>query len=51
MSSVSAGLRLARAGWVLVREGVISALPGDQLSGMPKLGWRRARLFTRRRAL
>jgi len=51
MSSLSAGLRLARAGWVLVREGVISALPGDQLSGLPKLGWRMARLFTRRRAL
>ncbi|MHA6645157.1 2-polyprenylphenol 6-hydroxylase [Mesorhizobium sp. A623] len=51
MSSVGAGLRLARAGWVLVREGVVAALPGDQLSGMPKLGWRIARLFTRRRAL
>ncbi|MHA6687832.1 2-polyprenylphenol 6-hydroxylase [Mesorhizobium sp. A556] len=51
MSSLSAGLRLARAGWVLVREGVVAALPGDQLSGMPKFGWRIARLFTRRRAL
>jgi ubiquinone biosynthesis protein len=51
MSSVSAGFRLIRAGWVLVREGVVAALPGDQLSGLPKLGWRVATMFTRRRAL
>ena len=35
----------------MVREGVVAALPGDELSGLPKLGWRIARLFTRRRAL
>ncbi|RUY49760.1 AarF/UbiB family protein, partial [Mesorhizobium sp. M7A.F.Ca.CA.001.05.1.1] len=40
-----------RAGWVLVREGVVAALPGEELSGLPKFGWRMARLFTRRRAL
>ena len=51
MSSVAAAFRLARAGWVLVREGVVAALPGEELSGMPKFGWRVARLFTRRRAL
>jgi ubiquinone biosynthesis protein len=51
MSSLSAGFRLVRAGWVLVREGVVAALPGDQLSGLPKLGWRVATMFTRRRAL
>ena len=50
MSRVGAGFRLAKAGWVLVREGVIAALPGDQLSGLPKFGWRLARLFTRRSA-
>ena len=50
MSSVSAGLRLAKAGWVLVREGVVAALPGDQLSGLPKFGWRLARLLTRHSA-
>ena len=50
MSSIGAGLRLAKAGWVLVREGVVAALPGDQLSGLPKFGWRLARLFTRRSA-
>ncbi|MCA0274619.1 MAG: 2-polyprenylphenol 6-hydroxylase [Proteobacteria bacterium] len=50
MSSIGASFRLARAGWVLVREGVVAALPGDQLSGLPKFGWRVARLLTRRRA-
>ena len=51
MSTAGAGFRLVRAGWVLVREGVVAAFPGDQLSGMPKLGWRMARLLARRRAL
>ena len=49
MSSLGAGLRLVRAGWIMVREGVVAALPGDQLAGLPKLGWRVARLFTQRR--
>ena len=51
MSSVIAAFRLMRAGWVLVREGVVAAMPGDELSGAPKLGWRIARLLARRRAL
>jgi len=51
MSSVIAAFRLMRAGWVLVREGVVAAMPGDELSGAPKLGWRVARLLARRRAL
>ena len=51
MSDVAAAFRLARAGWIMVREGVVAALPGDQLSGLPKLGWRIARLFTKRKAL
>ena len=50
MSSAGAAFRLVRAGWIMVREGVIAALPGDELEGLPKLGWRIARLFTRRRA-
>jgi len=50
MSSLGASFRLARAGWVLVREGVVAALPGDQLEGLPKFGWQVARLLTRRRA-
>jgi ubiquinone biosynthesis protein len=51
MSTLAAGFRLVRAGWIMVREGVVAALPGDQLYGLPKLGWRIARLFTRRKAL
>ncbi len=51
MSSIGAAFRLVRAGWVLVREGVVAALPGDELSGAPKFGWRVARLLARRRAL
>ena len=51
MSSVGAGLRLLRAGWIMVREGVVAALPGDQLAGLPKFGWRVARLFTKRKAI
>ena len=51
MSSVTAAFRLMRAGWVLVREGVVAAMPGDELSGSPKLGRRMARLLARRRAL
>src|SRR5688572_8705147 len=51
MSSVGAAFRLCRAGWIMVREGVVAALPGDQLTGLPKLGWRVAKLFTRPRAI
>ncbi len=51
MSDVGSALRLARAGWIMVREGVVAALPGEQLSGLPRFGWRVARLFTKRRAL
>ena len=36
---------------MLVREGVIAALPGEELPPLPKFGWRLARLFARRRAL
>jgi ubiquinone biosynthesis protein len=50
MSTPGAYFRLLRAGWIMTREGVIAALPGDQLSGMPHLGWRIARLLARRRA-
>ena len=49
MSTVGAYYRLAHAGWVLVREGVVAALPGEDLSGLPRLGWRFARLLARRR--
>ncbi len=50
MTIASAYFRLARAGWIMVREGVIAAAPGEQLDGLPHLGWRIAWLLTRRRA-
>ncbi len=50
MSSPAAWFRLARAGWILTREGVIGALPGDQLSGPPRAIWRVARFLSRRKA-
>ena len=50
MSTLGAYLRLGRAGWVLVREGVIAALPGDQLEGAPKFGWRVAKALARARS-
>ncbi|WP_166016227.1 2-polyprenylphenol 6-hydroxylase [Chelativorans multitrophicus] len=50
MSTLGAYLRLARAGWILLREGVIAAFPGDQFEGMPRFGWRLARLLSRRRS-
>jgi ubiquinone biosynthesis protein len=50
MSDFGAALRLVRAGWIMTREGVVAALPGEELSGLPYLGWRVAKLFTRRKA-
>jgi len=50
MSDFGAALRLIRAGWIMTREGVVAALPGDELPGLPRFGWRVAKLFTRRRA-
>mgnify|MGYP001028940667 CR=1 FL=1 len=51
MSIVSAYLRLARAGWILTREGVISALPAEGLQGLPAFAHRMAALLARRRSL
>ena len=48
MTTVGAYFRLARAGWIMVREGVVAALPGDQLTGPPRTAWRVARLLARR---
>jgi ubiquinone biosynthesis protein len=50
MSTVGAYLRLARAGWIMLREGVIAAVPGEQLDGAAKLGWHIARVFSRHKA-
>ena len=50
MSTPAAYFRLVRAGWIMVREGVVAALPGDQLSGLPRLGWRIGTALARRRS-
>ncbi|MEZ5810128.1 MAG: 2-polyprenylphenol 6-hydroxylase [Rhizobiaceae bacterium] len=47
MSELGAYFRLLRAGWIMVREGVVAAVPGDQLDGPARLAWRAARLFTK----
>jgi ubiquinone biosynthesis protein len=51
MSTLAAYFRLARAGWIMAREGVIAAMPGDQLSGMPRLAWRVGSALARRRSV
>ena len=50
MTTIGAGLRLARAGWIMAREGVVGALPGDELVGPPRLAWRMSKLLARRRS-
>lgn len=50
MSTLGAYLRLGRAGWVMVREGVVAAMPGSELEGPARLGWRLGRLLARRRS-
>jgi ubiquinone biosynthesis protein len=50
MTTIGAGFRLIRAGWIMVREGVIAALPGDQFPGLPRLVWRIAKLLARPRS-
>ncbi|MEO3386629.1 2-polyprenylphenol 6-hydroxylase [Mesorhizobium sp. CAU 1741] len=48
MSTVAAWFRLVRAGWIMTREGVVGALPGDQLTGPPRTAWGIAKLLARR---
>ncbi|GHC74714.1 2-polyprenylphenol 6-hydroxylase [Limoniibacter endophyticus] len=50
MTKVAAAFRLARAGWVMVREGVIAALPGEYMPGLPGFGWRVSKLLARPRS-
>ncbi|WP_420960201.1 2-polyprenylphenol 6-hydroxylase [Brucella sp. IR073] len=50
MSRLAAAFRLLQAGWIMTREGVITALPADGLSGLPAFGHRVAGLLARRRA-
>lgn len=49
MSKISASFRLMRAGWILAREGVLSALPSDGLQGPPALAHRMAGWVARRK--
>ena len=51
MSTPGAYFRLIRIGWVLVREGVVSALPSENLPAFARFGQSVAGLFSRRRAL
>ena len=50
MGTVSAIFSLMRAGFVLSREGVISALPADAMPPMARIGHRMAGLIARRRS-
>lgn len=50
VSTPGAYARLIRIGWVLVREGVISALPSENLPVLPRAAQSVAGLFARRRA-
>lgn len=50
MSTVGAYFRLINLGWVLVREGVVSALPDEDMSPALRFGQKIAGLFARNRA-
>jgi ubiquinone biosynthesis protein len=50
MSALGASLRLMRAGWVIMREGVIASVPVDNLSGGVRTMHKIASLFAKRRA-
>jgi ubiquinone biosynthesis protein len=50
MSTAGAYLRLMKLGWVLTREGIVSAIPSDDLPPLVKFGQQIAGLFARNRA-
>ncbi|MEM7214870.1 MAG: 2-polyprenylphenol 6-hydroxylase [Pseudomonadota bacterium] len=50
MTSNRSYLALVRAGWVLVREGVVSALPAEGLAGSAKTAYRLATMLARKQA-
>ena len=50
MKTLSAFFSLTRAGWVLAREGVISALPAEALTGPARVGHSLAGLIARRQS-
>ncbi|RCL00147.1 MAG: ubiquinone biosynthesis protein [Candidatus Tokpelaia sp. JSC188] len=47
---IASSVRFIRASWVLAREGVISALPAEELTGLPSLGYWIAGLVARRKS-
>ena len=49
MSSIGASFRLVRAGWVILREGVVGSIPSENLSGSARTLQRIAALFAKRR--
>ncbi|WP_455477787.1 2-polyprenylphenol 6-hydroxylase [Bartonella sp. B10] len=49
MMQISTYFQLIRVGWVLAREGVLSALPSDDLQGFPALFHRVASVLARRK--
>ncbi len=49
MSTVGAYVRLVRVGWVLVREGVVSALPSEDMQPLMRFGQAVAGFFARNR--
>jgi len=51
MSTFGAYYRLAMVGWVLVREGVVSALPPENMPPLLRLAQKSAGLFARRKAI
>lgn len=50
MSSIGASLRLLRAGWVILREGVVASIPAENLSGSARTLHRLASLFAKRKS-
>lgn len=50
MSRIAASFRLLHAGWVMTREGVISALPAEGLTGFPAFAHRMAGILARKRS-
>ena len=48
MARLASFFRLIRADWVLVREGVIAALPGENSEGLVRTAWQVSRLLARR---
>lgn len=50
MSKIGTFYRLIRANFVLAREGVFAALPGEALEGFPRVLWQATKLIAKRRS-